>query len=107
MSYAIRLEAHGGPEVMQWVEVPRPEPQAQQILVRNHGIGLNFIDVYFRTGLYPHDLPHGLGLEGAGEVVAVGAEVSQFAVGDRVAYAGGLNAYSEYNAVDALTAVKL
>lgn len=107
MSNAIRLEAHGGPEVMQWVTVAEPQPGPGQIVVRNRAVGLNFIDVYFRTGLYPQELPHGLGMEGAGEVVAVGSDVSQFAQGDRVAYAGGLNAYAELNAVDALTAVKL
>ncbi len=107
MPNAIRLETHGGPEVMHWASVEAPEPGPGQILVRNRAVGLNFIDVYFRTGLYPQALPHGLGMEGAGEVVALGSGVTSFAVGDRVAYAGGLDAYAELNAVDALTAVKL
>ncbi len=87
MTKAIRFEKTGGPEVLQWVDVEVGEPGKGEIRVRHHAVGLNFIDVYFRTGLYPMPLPGGLGMEGAGEVTAVGEGVSGFSVGDRVAYA--------------------
>jgi NADPH:quinone reductase len=87
MTKAIRFEKTGGPEVMKWVDVNVGEPGKGEIRVKHHAVGLNFIDVYFRTGLYPMPLPGGLGMEGAGEVTAVGEGVTQFKVGDRVAYA--------------------
>jgi NADPH:quinone reductase len=87
MTKAIRFEKTGGPEVMQWVDVDVGEPGKGEIRVRHHAVGLNFIDVYFRTGLYPMPLPNGLGMEAAGEVTAVGEGVTHFKVGDRVAYA--------------------
>ena len=89
MTQAIRIHAHGGPEVMQWEEVPTPQPGPGEALVEHAAVGLNFIDVYFRTGLYKSPLPGGLGAEGAGVVRAVGEGVTDVAVGDRVAYAGG------------------
>lgn len=105
---AIQITAHGGPEVLTLVEADEPEPRAGQIRVRHGAVGLNFIDVYHRTGLYPVRLPSGLGVEAAGVVDAVGAEVSRFHVGDRVAYAGGpLGAYAEAHCVPADRAVKL
>jgi NADPH2:quinone reductase len=93
---AIRIHAFGGPEVMQYEEVPTPTPGAGQVLVKLAACGLNFIDVYQRTGLYPNDLPYGLGLEGSGTVAAVGAEVSGLGEGDPVAYTGVPGSYAEY-----------
>ncbi|MEO7497924.1 MAG: quinone oxidoreductase [Massilia sp.] len=96
MVKAIRLERNGGPEVLQYVDVEVGEPGPGEARVRHAAIGLNFIDVYFRTGLYPQPLPNGLGKEGAGVVEAIGPGVTEVAVGDRVAYAGGPNgAYAE------------
>ncbi|MFP6559752.1 quinone oxidoreductase [Paraburkholderia sp. B3] len=86
MSKAIRIEKTGGPEVMQWVDVEAGEPGEGQIRLKQTACGLNYIDVYFRTGLYPQPLPAGLGMEAAGEVSAVGPGVSDLKVGDRVAY---------------------
>lgn len=96
MTKAIRMRQAGGPEVMEYVDVDLPEPGAGEALVRHKACGLNFIDVYFRTGLYPQPLPGGLGMEGAGIVEAVGAGVSHVKPGDRVAYAGRpVGAYAE------------
>lgn len=96
MAKAIRMLHTGGPEVMEYVEVEVGEPGPGQARVRQHAIGINYIDVYFRTGLYPQALPTGLGAEGAGVVEAIGAGVTEVRVGDRVAYAGGPNgAYAE------------
>ncbi|MCC7059429.1 MAG: quinone oxidoreductase [Burkholderiaceae bacterium] len=86
MPKAIRIERTGGPEVMQYVDVQVGEPGPGEAQVRHHAIGLNFIDVYFRTGLYPQPLPAGIGLEAAGVVTAVGQGVTHVKVGDRVAY---------------------
>ncbi len=86
MPKAIRIEKTGGPEVMQYVDVDVGPPAPGEVQVRHEAIGLNFIDVYFRTGLYPQTLPAGLGLEGAGVVTAVGEGVDALKVGDRVAY---------------------
>ncbi len=87
MSKAIRIHATGGPEVMQWEEVEVGAPGPGEIRIKHDAVGLNFIDVYHRTGLYPLPLPSGLGLEGAGEVEAIGSAVTGFKPGDRVAYA--------------------
>jgi NADPH:quinone reductase len=96
MSKAIRVHQVGGPEVLRWEEVTVPAPAANEARVRHTFAGLNFIDVYHRTGLYKQPLPLTLGMEGAGVVTAVGAEVTDLRVGDRVAYAGGSpGAYSE------------
>jgi NADPH2:quinone reductase len=96
MTKAIRIHAYGGPEVMQWEDVPTPEPGPAEALVRHEAIGLNYIDVYFRTGLYKAPvLPATLGMEGAGVVVAVGSEVTEVRPGDRVAYASApIGAYA-------------
>lgn len=96
MSKAIRIHAHGGPDVMRWESVPTPEPGPNEALVHHTAVGLNFIDVYFRTGLYkiPH-LPATLGMEAAGTVTAVGSDVTHLKPGDRVAYATGpIGAYA-------------
>ncbi|SAL17407.1 quinone oxidoreductase family protein [Caballeronia telluris] len=87
MTKAIRFDKTGGPEVMKWVDVTVGEPGKGEIRVKHHAVGLNFIDVYFRNGLYPMPLPGGLGMEAAGEVTAVGEGVTRFKPGDRVAYA--------------------
>nr|WP_314543554.1 quinone oxidoreductase [uncultured Massilia sp.] len=99
---AIRMTRTGGPEVLEYVDVEVGEPGPGEARVRNHAIGVNFIDVYFRTGLYPFPLPNGLGQEGAGVVEAVGAGVTHVKPGDRVAYAGRPNgAYSEVRTMPA------
>ena len=86
MPHAIRIHAHGGPEVLRWESVATSEPGRGEALIRQTAIGLNFIDVYERTGLYPGALPAGLGREGAGVVEAIGKGVRGVAPGDRVAY---------------------
>ena len=86
MPKAIRIQQTGGPEVMQYVDVEVGPPGPGEAQVRHHAIGLNYIDVYFRTGLYPQPLPGGIGLEGAGVVTAVGEGVTHVKPGDRVAY---------------------
>jgi NADPH2:quinone reductase len=105
---AIRFEKTGGPEVLKLVDVETPAPGPGQALVRHEAIGVNFIDTYHRSGLYPVKLPSGLGSEAAGVVEAVGDGVTRVAVGDRVAYAGGaLGAYAEQAVVSADRLVKL
>lgn len=105
---AIRIEQNGGPDVMALADVATPEPGAGEVRVRHHAIGVNFIDVYHRTGLYKNPLPMGLGLEAAGVVDAVGAGVTRFKPGDRIAYASGpIGAYAEANVVSAERAVKV
>lgn len=93
---AIRIHATGGPEVMRLDELPTPEPGPGQARVKLAAIGVNFIDVYFRKGLYAGALPQVLGREAAGVIDAVGAGVSDVQVGDRVAYSGVPGAYAEY-----------
>jgi NADPH:quinone reductase len=108
MSHAIRFHETGGPEVLRWDEVEVPAPAAGEATVRQEAVGLNFIDIYHRTGLYPAPLPSGIGLEGAGVVEALGSGVSDLQVGDRVAYAGGpIGAYAEVRNVPADRLVKL
>lgn len=105
---AIQIDRHGGPEVIHLVESDVSEPGPGQIRVKQHAIGLNYIDIYHRTGLYPLALPHGLGVEGAGEVESVGAGVTDFKAGDRVAYASGpIGAYSGLYLISAQSVVKL
>jgi NADPH2:quinone reductase len=97
---AIRVHGHGGPDVLAYEDVDIGRPGAGEVLVRNRAVGLNFVDVYFRTGEYaPPSLPFTPGNEGAGEVVAVGEGVEGFAPGDRVAYVGALGAYAEQRIV--------
>jgi len=96
MTHAIRFHKTGGPEVLQWEEVAIAEPGAGEVRLAHKAVGLNYIDTYHRTGLYPMPLPSGLGLEGAGVVEAVGPGVTEFKAGDRVAYANGpIGAYAE------------
>ena len=108
MPHAIRIHAHGGPEVLQWEAVATSEPGPGEVLIRQTAIGLNFIDVYERTGLYPGELPAGLGREGAGVVEAVGPRVKGVAVGDRVAYASQQpGAYAQERLIAADRVVKI
>lgn len=108
MTHAIRFHQTGGPEVLQWLEVTPSAPAAGEARVRHHAVGLNYIDTYHRSGLYPVTLPSGVGLEGAGVVEAVGEGVTEIAPGDRVAYAGGpLGAYAEVRNMPAQRLVKL
>jgi NADPH2:quinone reductase len=95
MPHAIRIHETGGPEKLQWEEVQVGDPGPGQVRVRNTAVGLNFIDTYQRSGLYPMQLPFVLGSEGAGVVEAVGPKVKEFKVGDRVAYSGPIGAYAE------------
>ncbi|MCC6071087.1 quinone oxidoreductase family protein [Massilia sp. GCM10020059] len=108
MAKAIRINRTGGPEVMEYVDVEVGDPGPGEARVRHHAIGINFIDVYFRTGLYPQPLPAGLGKEGAGVVEAVGEGVTEVKVGDRVAYAGGPNgAYAQLRNMPASLLMRL
>lgn len=109
MTHAIRIHAHGGPDVMRWDDVPTPEPGPAEALVHHTAVGLNYIDVYFRTGLYKiPTLPAILGMEAAGTVSAVGADVQDIKVGDRVAYATGpIGAYATDRVISADRLVKL
>lgn len=108
MSYAIRIHETGGPQVLRWEEVAVGDPQPGQVRIRQQAVGLNYIDTYHRSGLYPLPLPSGLGMEGAGVVEAVGVGVTEFVVGDRVAYAGGpVGAYSELRCLPASVLLKL
>ncbi len=93
---AVRVHEYGGPEVLSYEDVPESEPGEGEALVRLAASGVNFIDVYQRTGTYPLDLPFTLGLEGAGEVEAVGEGVEEISPGDHVAFAGVSGAYAEY-----------
>ncbi|MDP1692214.1 MAG: quinone oxidoreductase [Burkholderiaceae bacterium] len=108
MSKAIQIQQYGGPEVMQVVDLEVGAPGAGEVRIRHHACGLNFIDVYQRTGLYPNPLPLTLGLEGAGVIEAVGAGVTHLAAGDRAAYAGNPpGAYSEVRVMPAKTVCRL
>jgi len=109
MSKAIRIYANGGPKVLKWEEFDPGKPEPGEALVRHEAVGLNFIDVYHRTGLYPlPSMPATPGMEGAGIVAEIGAGVSEVAVGDRVAYAGiPPGAYAEVRRIPAHRLVKL
>lgn len=109
MHHAIRIHEHGGPEVLRWEEVPMPSPGPGEALVKHAACGLNYIDVYFRTGLYkPPSLPATIGMEGAGTVEAVGEGVTGLKPGDRVAYATApIGAYAEFRTIKAERLVKL
>jgi NADPH:quinone reductase len=106
MMRQIAIAQNGGPEVLELRHVLIPEPKAGQVLIRLVASGLNYIDVYHRTGLYPVPLPSGLGLEGAGIVEAIGEGVTRFKVGDRAAFCTGpMGAYADYACLDAGRAV--
>jgi len=108
VNHAIRFHQTGGSDVLQWEEVAVGEPGPLEARVRQYAVGLNFIDVYHRTGVYPVPLPSGIGLEGAGVVEAVGSEVTDLHPGERVAYAGGpVGAYAESRLMPADRLVRL
>jgi NADPH2:quinone reductase len=107
MTHAIRVHQAGGPEVLQWEAVEAGEPGPGQVRIRQEAVGLNYIDVYHRTGLYPQPLPFTPGVEGAGVVEAVGEGVSGLQIGDRVAYGGPIGGYAEERLIDADRLVKL
>ena len=108
MSQAIQIKAFGGPEVMQLVDVEVGEPGPGELRIRHHAVGLNFIDVYQRTGLYPNALPLNLGMEGAGIVEAVGEGVTHLKAGDRAAYASNPpGSYSQQRVMPAKTVCQL
>jgi NADPH2:quinone reductase len=108
MAHAIRIHKHGGPEVMEWEEVPLGKPGPGEVLMRHTAVGLNFVDVYNRSGLYPAQLPTSLGSEAAGVVEAVGPGVTEFKPGDRVAYGSApVGAYAEARLIAADRLLKL
>jgi NADPH:quinone reductase len=108
MTHAIRIHQTGGPEVLKWESIEVPAPAAGEIRVRHTAVGLNYIDVYFRTGLYPSPLPLTPGFEAAGVVEALGAGVSHVKVGDRVAYANApVGAYAQARVLPADRVVKI
>lgn len=107
MTHAIRIHEHGGPDVLKWEEVEAGDPGPGELKIRHRAVGLNFIDVYHRTGLYPQQLPFTPGVEGAGVVDAVGGGVADFKVGDRVAYGGPVGSYAEERRIPADRVVKL
>ncbi|MGA9013676.1 MAG: quinone oxidoreductase [Acetobacteraceae bacterium] len=108
MIKAIRIHSPGGPEVMKWEDVPRPEPCPGEALIKQEAVGLNYIDVYFRCGLYKAPtMPLIIGQEGAGTVLAVGPGVTTVKPGDRIAYAGALGGYATERVIAADRLVKL
>ena len=107
MPHAIRIHEAGGPDVLKWENVEVGEPKDGQVKVRQEAAGLNFIDVYHRKGLYPQQFPFTPGVEGAGVVETVGADVDNVKRGDRVAYAGPVGGYAEERLIDADRLVKL
>jgi NADPH2:quinone reductase len=107
MVHAIRVHEHGGPEVMKWEEIEVGEPGEGQVRIKHHAVGLNYIDTYHRSGLYKISLPAVIGTEGAGEVTAVGPGVTEFKIGDRVAYASPIGAYAEERLIPADRLVKI
>ncbi len=107
MAHAIRVHQHGGSDALKYESIEVGAPGAGQIKLKQHAIGVNFIDVYQRTGLYPQTLPFSPGNEGAGEVTAIGEGVTDLKVGDRVAYAGAIGAYATERIAPAAQMVKL
>lgn len=108
MTKAVRFYEAGGPEVMKWEDVEVGAPGAGEVRIRHNAVGLNYIDVYFRTGLYPAPLPNGLGMEGAGVIEELGDGVVGLSVGDRVAYAGRpIGAYAEARVMPAEGLIKI
>lgn len=108
MPKAIVIDQTGGPEVLQWRDVPMPVCGPKDLLIKQTAVGLNYIDVYHRSGSYPMELPGTPGLEAAGEVIEAGPECEYFKVGDKVCYAGGpIGAYSEYRAMAERHVVKI
>ena len=98
---AIRITQNGDASVLQVQSLPQPKPGNGEALVRLKAAGLNFIDIYMRTGRYPRELPYTPGLEASGIVEETGSGVTEVKVGDRVAYTGNIGSYAEYNVVKA------
>ena len=107
MTHAIRVHELGGPEVLKWEEIEVGEPGPGEVKIRQEAAGLNYIDVYHRTGLYPQPLPFTPGTEGAGVVESIGPDVSGLSPGDRVAYAGPVGGYAEERLIAADRLIKL
>ena len=108
MPKAIIIKKNGGPEVLELEDVKIGAPGPDEIKVTNHAIGLNYIDTYHRSGLYPLKLPSGIGLEAAGKVEEVGSNVKEFNIGDNIAYASvPLGAYSQQRIIPSKIAVKV
>ena len=108
MTKAIIIKKPGGPEVLELKDIKLPSPGPNEIKVKNIAIGLNYIDTYHRSGLYPVDLPSGIGLEGAGKITEIGTNVKDLNIGDNIAYAGGApSAYAEERVLPALFGVKI
>jgi NADPH2:quinone reductase len=108
MTKAIRVHGYGGPDVLSWDDIPTPVPSPQEVLIRQEAIGLNFIDIYYRTGLYKlPTLPAVIGMEAAGTVEAVGSAVTTLVPGDRVAYPAHLGAYTRRRTIAADLVVRL
>ncbi|WP_334041625.1 quinone oxidoreductase [Burkholderia ambifaria] len=107
MAHAVRFHETGGPDVLRWEEVDVGEPGPGQVRLRHEAVGLNFADTYFRSGLYPVALPAGIGVEAAGVVEAVGSDVTNVAVGDRVTYTGFLNTLGAYSTERLIAAAPL
>jgi len=104
---AVRINRHGGPEVLEFAEVPEPHAHPGEVVVRLEAIGVNYIDLYHRMGIYPIPLPATLGTEGAGRVIEVGEGVSDIQVGTRVAFTGVLGAYAELAVVPAASTIPI
>src|SRR2546425_11425085 len=104
---AVRVHTPGGPDVLKYEDVPEPQPKAGEAIVRIDAAGLNYVDVYFRSGLYKAELPMTLGLEAGGTVMAVGPNVTEGRGGDKGAYTGVAGAYAQYAAVPAQRLVVL
>jgi NADPH2:quinone reductase len=105
--YRLVIHAHGGPEAITREDCSFPEPGAGELLIETEAVGLNFIDVYYRTGLYPSELPITLGSESAGRIVSVGSGAAGFSIGDRVGCAQGNGAYATHRLIKAAQAVRL
>src|ERR1700730_6908958 len=104
---AIQVNKPGGPEALELVDIPVPQPKPNEAVVKLAASGVNFIDIYHREGRYPYALPFIPGQEGAGTVAAVGTEVKTLKPGDRVAYTGVMGSYAEYAAVPADRLIQL
>ena len=108
MTKAILIKKPGGPEVLELSDINLGKPGPDQIKVKNIAVGLNYIDTYHRSGLYPLNMPSGIGLEGAGKIIETGSNVNDLNVGDNVAYAGGPpSSYAEERILPAQIAVKI
>src|SRR3954452_10726329 len=107
MPHAIRIHETGGPEVLHWEDIEVGDPGPGQVRLKQQAAGLNFIDVYHRTGLYPQPTPFIPGVEGAGTVDAVGPDVTDFKPGDRIAYGGPIGGYAEVRLIPADRLVRL